>query len=121
MSYCLETKIQIVILMAKFESPKMVIRELRWHKAVEIPERHTITSIYQTFLETGSVEDCIRSWRPSTITDDIINEVKQRTRNQCKKEMNISKDKVHLLMRDIIRFKPYMMYCTQRLYDEFTC
>ena len=32
--------------------------------------------------------------------------------------MNISKDKAHRIIRDIIGFKPYMMYCTQQLYDE---
>ena len=58
MSYSLETKIQIVILMAKFESPIMVIhRELHRQEATEFPKRHTITFIYQKFLETGSIED----------------------------------------------------------------
>ena len=74
MSYFMETKIQIVILMAKFESPIMVILGFRPPEAAEILERHTITSIYQKFLETGSVEDRIQSERPSTITDDVINE-----------------------------------------------
>lgn len=32
--------------------------------------------------------------------------------------MNISKDKTHRIIRDIIGFKPYMMKCTQELYDE---
>ena len=39
------------------------------------PKRHTITSIHQKFLETDLVEDCIRSGRLSTITDDIMNEI----------------------------------------------
>lgn len=73
MSYSFETKIQIVILMAKFESPIMAIRELRRQGAAEIPERHTIISIYQRFLENGSVEDRARSGRPSTITEYTIN------------------------------------------------
>ena len=56
--HSLETKIQIVILMAKFESSIMAIRrELRRQQATEVSERHTITVIYQKFLETGSVED----------------------------------------------------------------
>ncbi len=55
----------------------MVIRELRRQGAAEISERHTITSIYQRFLENGSVEDRTRSGRPSTITEDTINEVEE--------------------------------------------
>ncbi len=55
MSYSLETKIKIVVLMAKFESPIMVIRELQRQGATDIPVRQTITSIYEKFLETGSV------------------------------------------------------------------
>ena len=51
-------KIQIVMLMAKFESSIMVIRrKLRRKEAAEVSECHTITSSYQKFLETGSVED----------------------------------------------------------------
>jgi len=111
--------------MAKFESPIMVIRELRRQGAAEIPERHTITSIYQRFLENGSVEDRTRSGRPSTITEDTINEVEealnrepQTSLRKIAREMNISKDKTHRIIRDIIGFKPYMMKCTQELYDE---
>ncbi|CAM2708581.1 unnamed protein product [Rotaria socialis] len=90
-----------------------------------IPERHTIISIYQKFLETGPVEDRIRSGRPSTITDDIINEMEepfskepQTSVRKIGRELNISKDKTHRIMHDIIGLKPYMMHCTQQLYDE---
>ena len=42
MSHSVKIKIQIVILMAKFESPIMLIRrELRRKEAAKIPERHT--------------------------------------------------------------------------------
>ena len=125
MSYCLKTKIQIVILMAKFESPMMVICKLQWQEAAEIPERHTITSIHQRFLEIGSPEDCISSGRPSTITDDIIKEVEealnrepQTSVRKIDRQMHISKDKARRIMRDIIGFKPYLMHCTQQFYDE---
>ena len=67
----LESKIQIVVLMLKFESSMMVTRELQRHEAAEIAERHTFTSIYQKFVETGSAEDRILSRRPLTMTDDI--------------------------------------------------
>ena len=47
MLYTLETRIQMVVLMPKFESPIRFIRDLQRQKATEIPERHTITRIYQ--------------------------------------------------------------------------
>ena len=95
-------------------------------EATEITERHIITSIYQKFLEIGSVEKHrIRFGRPSIITDDRINEIeeilnrKQQTNGRkIDREMNISMDKVHRIMRDIIRFKSYMMHSTQQLYVD---
>ena len=61
----------------------MMIRELQRQEAVEIPERHSITPIYQKFLETSLVEDCVRSGRPSTIRDDIINEVEEASNRKA--------------------------------------
>ena len=49
----------------------MMIHELRRQEAAEILERHIITSIYQKFLETSSIEDRIRSRGPSTIKGNI--------------------------------------------------
>ena len=102
--------------MAKFESPIMAIRELRRQGAAEIPKRDTITSMYQRFLENGSVEDHTRSERPSTITEYTIHEVgealnrePQTSLRKIAREMNISKDKTHRIMPEIIGFKPYMM------------
>ena len=45
MSHSLEIKIQLVILMAKYESPVMVIRESQHRRTTNIAERHAITSI----------------------------------------------------------------------------
>ena len=53
----LETEIQVVILMAKYESPIMIIRQLQRRRTTNIPERYLVTLIYQEFLETGSVTD----------------------------------------------------------------
>ena len=36
------------------------------------------------------------------------------------REMNISKDKAHRIMLSIIGFKPYVMYCTRKFYNEDT-
>jgi len=77
MRYSLETKIQIVVLMAKFESPVIVIRELQRQGVTDIPTRQTIASIYQKLLDTGSVENISPPERPTEITEDKINEVEQ--------------------------------------------
>ena len=82
MSHSLETKIQVVILMAKYESPVMVIRQLQHRGTTNIPERHAKTSTYQKFLETGSVGDCAHTERPSTITEDKVQEIQQILDNE---------------------------------------
>ena len=75
MSHSLETKIQTVILMAKYKSPVMVIREfIQRRGTTNIPERHAITLIDQKFFETGSVGDNAHTGRPSTITEDKVQE-----------------------------------------------
>ena len=125
MSYSLETKIQVVILMAKYESPVMVIRELQRRGTTNISERHAITSIYQNFLETGSVEDRAHTGRSSTITEDKIQEIQQILDNEpvnsvrsVSREANVSRYQAHQIMRDFIGYKPYMMHSVQQLYDE---
>lgn len=60
-------KIQIVILMWKFESSIAVIGELQRQGVSDISERHTISRIYQKFLQTDSVEDIKPLGRPTTI------------------------------------------------------
>ena len=106
MSHSLETKIQVVILMAKYESPIMVIRELQRRGKTNIPERHSITSIYQKFLKTGSVIDRARTGRPSTITKAKVQEVQQILDNESvnsvrsvARKANISKYQAHQIMR----------------------
>ncbi len=125
MPYTLKTRIQIVVLMSKFESPIRVILELQRREATEIPERHTISAIYQKFIDIGSVEDIKSPGRPTTITEDKINEVEEalvtmpvNTVRNIARETNISKRQAHRIMRDVIGFKPYMMHRTQQLLDE---
>ena len=99
MRYPLEVKVQVVVLMAKFESPVMVIRELQRQGITNIPTRQTISSIYQKFLDTGSVQNVNPPGRPSTITEDKIDEVEQALTMQpmnsvrnIARETNISKN-----------------------------
>ena len=60
----LELRIRIVVLMAKFESPTEVLRALKRENITPLPANNTIADIYQRFLDTGSVEDRIRTGRP---------------------------------------------------------
>ena len=66
MSYSLETKIQLLLLMAKYKLPVTVIRQLQRRGTTNILERYAITSIYQKFLETDSVGDRTHTGEPST-------------------------------------------------------
>ena len=70
MSHSLETKMQVIILMAKYESSLMVIRELQRRRTTNTPERYAITLIYQKFVETGSAGELAHAERPSIITKD---------------------------------------------------
>ena len=59
--------IEIVLLMAKFNSPNQVIRELKKKKwrLSQIPSRTTIYAIYAKFRETGCVLDKEKCGRKS--------------------------------------------------------
>ena len=50
-----------------------------------------------------------------------LNRELQTSVRKIGREMNISKDKAHQIMHDIIGYKPYMIHCTHQSYDEFTC
>lgn len=111
--------------MAKYESPVMVIRELQRRGTTRIPERHTITSIYQKFLETGSVEDLSRSGKPSTITENKVEEVEEILENEpvnsvrsLARQATISPYQARRIMREFLGYKPYMMRSVQQLFDE---
>ena len=63
--YTIQERVRIVILMAKYESVTAVKRQLTkgfQHK----PTDQTIRLLYKKFLETGSVEDKVRSGRPNS-------------------------------------------------------
>ena len=78
MSRSLESK----ILIAKYESPVTIIRELQRRETTNIPEMYSITSVYQKFLETSSVGDRTHTGRPSTITEDKVQEIQQILDNE---------------------------------------
>ena len=110
-----ETKIQIVLLMAKLDSPTRVIRGTRRLNSTRIPERHAVSTIYQKFLETGSVIDLSRLRRPFSITGEMIDDVETMLNEEpmnsvrnVARAANVSKYQAHQIMRDILGYKPYM-------------
>ena len=86
----------------------------------DIPTRQTIASIYQKFLDIGSIENVSCRGRPTAITNDKMNEMEQalsmelvnNVRNIARKT-NISKSQANQIIGDIIGFKPDLTHCTQ--------
>ena len=73
--YPLETKIQVVVLMAKYDSAAMIIRELQRQGVADVPTRKTIASTYQKFLDTGLNQNVNSRGRLTAITEDKIREI----------------------------------------------
>ena len=71
----LELRIRIVVLMAKFESPTKVLRALKRENITPLLSNSTIADIYQRFLDTGSVEDRIRTGRPKKTDENTVNQL----------------------------------------------
>ena len=59
-------RIPVVILMAKYESVTAVKRQLTKEGFQHKPTDQIIRLLYKKFLETGSVEDKVRSGRPNS-------------------------------------------------------
>ena len=125
MRYPIESQIQVVVLMAKFDCSVTVIRESQPRGMTDIPIRQTMTSIYQKFLDIDSFQNVSLRRRPTAITEDKMNGMEQAfsiplvnsVRNMTR-QANISKNQAHQFMRDIVGFKPCILHCTQQLYDE---
>ena len=64
--YTIQERVRIVILMAKYESVTSVKGQLTKEGFQHKPTDQTIGLLYKKFLETGSVEDKVRSGRPNS-------------------------------------------------------
>lgn len=117
-------KIQIVVLMAKYHSPIKVMRELKKKGFSDIPSGTTIKTIYNKFLETGSVNDKSRSGRPS-LRNEMICAIKEELDSDPSQSTRIiaavvgaSHTFVHKVMREDIGLYPYKVQYHQMLYEE---
>ncbi|CAF1446539.1 unnamed protein product [Rotaria sp. Silwood1] len=125
MSIDLHIRIEIVLMMARLESPSSVRRHFHRENMSDIPSEKTIKAIYDKFIETGSVHDRERSGRPSLMTTEKLDEIEEILSDNAmvsvrrvSQEVNLSKSTVHLAMRNVLGYKPYKMHLTQQLDDE---
>ena len=125
MRYSLQIRVRIVVLMAKFESPRETRRALQRENTPDIPTEKAIKNIQDKFLETGSVQDRERSGRSSSMTEEkkqeiieVLENTPMTTIQSVSQEVNISKLVVHRTMRYVLKYKPYKMHLTQEIYDE---
>ena len=119
-----DQRIQVVILMAKLESPTLVIRKLQAEKWVDVPHRNTIVNLYNKFKKTGSVLDADRSGRPS-IDDETKEKIKnhvhenpQSSIRQTAKLADTSYSSVQKVLKNELNFFPYKIQLTQELHPE---
>ena len=79
----------------------------------------------QRFCETGTVEDCQRSGRPSTITEEKVG----KFRDDCESKGNssvqtvatacsIPRTTVHRIMTEHLSLKLYKTHFVQEIYEE---
>ncbi|CAF1581905.1 unnamed protein product [Rotaria sp. Silwood1] len=111
--------------MAKFESPTIVERKLKVEFGKNAPKKDCIIATFQRFCETGSVEDRERSGRPSTITEDMVEEVRdaiddepQSSVRTIATDCSIPKTTTHRIMTEYLLLKPYKAQFVQQLFEE---
>src|ERR1043165_3014910 len=118
-------RIEIVILMAKYDSPTIVIRKCkkaRWCPT-RIPTRKTILIIYNKFRETGSVEDRSKSRRPFVKDPQTIQITEYFDENlsssirQASQNLSISDGKIQSVLKQSNYF-PYKLKIHQKLEQE---
>ena len=115
----------INLLAAKFESPAVVRRKLQVACSTSTPSQGTITSTFQRFWETGTVEDKERSGRTSEITEEKIEEVSDVVENQPQSSVrtvatvcSVSPATAHRTMTQHLSLKTDKMHFVQELYEE---
>ena len=111
--------------MAKFETPDIVRLTLQAEFGQDTTSENTITRMYQNFCETGTVEDCQRRERPSTITEKKVDEacdVCESKPNSSTRTVvtacSIPQTTAHRIMTESLSLKPYKAQFVQKIYAE---
>jgi hypothetical protein len=125
MTIPIDIRIKIVLLMAKFESPTVVRRKLQIEFGNKTPSVVSIQATFERFCETGTVEDRERSGRPSTISEEKIDEVRDVIESEPHPSVrvvatacSIPPTTAHRIMTEYLSLKPYKVQFVQELYEE---
>ena len=111
--------------MGKFQSLTTVKRNLQAEFGRQTPNLNCIKDVFERFTEIGTVEDWEGSGRPSVITEETV----EKVRDVCEAERRqsvrtvaavcaIPKTTVHRIMREHLLLKPYKRHFVQQLYEE---
>jgi hypothetical protein len=125
MSVPINIRIQIVLLMAKFESITVVKRKLQAEFGSDSPGEVCIRETFKRFCETASVDDRSRSGRPTAMTEEKIDEIRQICENSPQSSVRVvaqasssPSTTVYRIMTEHLLLKPYKMQFLQQLYEE---
>ena len=118
-------RIRIVLLLAKFESPILVKRQLQVEFSEQTPGVDCIRKTFQRFCETGTVEDRQRSGRPHVIDEEKIDEVCNLIHDEPQSSVrtgatacSIAPTTAYRIMTENLSLKPYKAQFVQKLYEE---
>ena len=125
MTVPINIRIEIVLLMAKFESPVVVKRKLHVEFGNETSSKFSIRATFERFCETGTVQDRERSGRPPKITEETIDEVHVVRENEPHLSIRVVVTACSILlttayriMTEYLSLKPYKLQFVQQLYEE---
>ena len=121
----IQLRIKIVLLMAKFESSTMVLRQLKHDGHTNILTTQSIGKLYAKFCQFGTVLDLEKSGRPKICDENSTNQVREILENNpnvtisaiCG-QTNLSRGTVHDRIKNDIRIKSYKIQIHQELYEE---
>jgi len=121
----IQLRIQIVLLMAKFESPITVLRQLKHGGHKDIPTTQYIGKLYAKFCQFGTVLDLEKSGKPKICDENSTNPIREILENNPKTtissicgQTNLSRGTVHNRIKDNIGVKSYKIQIHQELYED---
>jgi AraC-like DNA-binding protein len=121
----LKLRIQVVLLMAKFESSLEVIRALRKEGCENIPSRQAISNLYDKFCEFGTVLDKERSGRPKISEEESTTPITEFLEIKPKSTLielsgltGLSRSTISRRIKYDIGMFPYRIHTHQELHDD---
>lgn len=125
MSVPIDLRIKIVLLMAKFESPAIVRRKLQVEFGKNTPTEVCIKATFDRFCDTGTVFDRQHPGRPSQITEEKVDDIRNAIQNEPQSSVRtiatacaIPTTTTYRIMREYLELKPFKLQFVQQLYEE---